>query len=115
MVYNISGIEVSGKTLNKYLDTLINKVFAILGVYEDCEEINDFYTYDTYLDRVITELTGGYYVIGFNNFVSLVNILTGIKYSEELSHKRVKSLVFHCISIIKKMKVEDGEDNNELL
>lgn len=110
MIYNVNGIEISSEMLNKYFDTLINKIFAILGVYEDCEEINDFSSYDIYLDRVLTELTGGYYMIGFDNFVSLSNILTGIKYSETINHRKVKSLVFHCISMVKKMKVEESGD-----
>ena len=105
MIYNINGIEISGEVLNKYLDTLINKLFAILGVYEDCDKIKDFSNYNIYLDRVITELVGGYYVIGESNFISLSNILTGIKYYENINHKKVKSLIFHCISIVKKMKV----------
>lgn len=110
MIYNVNGIEISGEMLNKYFDTLINKIFAVLGVYEDCEEIKDFSSYDIYLDRVLTELTGGYYIIGFDNFVSLSNILAGIKYSENINHRKVKSLVFHCISIVKKMKVGEGCD-----
>ena len=110
MVYNINGIEISDEMLDKYFDILINKIFAILGIYEDCEEAEDFSNYNVYLDRVITELTGGYYVIGFENFISLTNILTGIKYSDEINHKKVKSLVFHCISIIKKMKLAGNSD-----
>ena len=110
MGYNINGIEISGEVLNKYFDTLVNKIFAILGIYEDCEKTQDFINYDTYLDRVIIELSGGYYVIGFNNFISLSNILSGIKHSDSLNHKKVKSLVFHCISIVKKMKVPENGD-----
>lgn len=110
MIYNINGIEISDEILNKYFDALINKIFAILGVYEDCDKIKDFSNYDIYLDRVLTELSGGYYVIGFDNFISLSNILTGIKYSDKINHRKVKSLVFHCISMIKKMKVEESGD-----
>lgn len=104
MIYNINNIKVSKDSLNEYLDSLINKLFAILGIYEDCEKINDFSNYDIYVDRILTEITGCYYSIGFKNFLSISNILIGMKHTENINHKKVKSLVFHCISIINKIK-----------
>lgn len=105
MSCNINGIEISNEELNKYYDKLINKIFAILGVYEDCEKESDFSNYVVYIDRVLTELVGGYYLMNSEEFLSLYNILLGIKSSDNFNHKKIKSIVFHCISVVKKMKV----------
>ena len=105
MSCNINGIEISNEELNKYYDKLINKIFAILGVYEDCEKESNFDNYTIYIDRVLTELIGGYYLMDSEAFLSLYNILLGIKSSNDNNHKKIKSIVFHCISVVKKMKV----------
>ena len=105
MNYNVNGVTLDSEDVSLYCESLINKIFAILGIYEDCENAGNFDTFSVYVDRVCLEIAGGYEVLGINNFLSLSNILAGIKESEELNHKKVKSIVFHCISIVKKTKV----------
>ena len=94
---------------NSYLNKLINRVFAILGVYEDCYKKQCFDDYFTYLNRLCMELKGCTFSIKKENILSLYNVLVGMSCSDVMEHKQVKSTVFHCISVIKKMRVvEDG-------
>lgn len=104
MSYKTNNIEFSNEILEDYLDKLINKIFAVLAIFEDCEKNNDFENFEVYLDRVIIEVSGGFYIIGSSDFISLLNILSGIKNDKYINHKKIKSLVFHCISLVKKMK-----------
>lgn len=105
MHYEDSKVCFSKEEIQQYKSKLINKCFAILGIYEDCDNNKSYMPYLTYLDRVKTEF------IGFNEnvnniyLVSIVNILTGMQDTERLCHKNVKSLVFHIISIVQKMEV----------
>lgn len=99
-------IKINNNDYNIYLDKLINKVFAILGIYEDCYRKQLFEDYFIYLDRLCLEIKGCRYSLEKDKFLSLYNTLLGMLNSEIMEHKRVKSLVFHCISVIKKMKVE---------
>lgn len=98
-------IELSDVELNSYLDKLINRTFAILGVYEDCSLIDAYENYYTYVERLALELKGCSFSLDKNDFLSLYNVLIGMANSDIMAHKKVKSLVFYCISVIKKMKV----------
>lgn len=98
-------IEIKKEELNEYLDKLINKTFAILGVYEDCDKKESYNDYFTYLDRLCLELKGCSSSLEMDKFLSLYNVLIGMANSDIMEHKKVKSLVFYCISVIKKMRV----------
>lgn len=105
--------SIDKEQYNSYLDGMIGKVFAILGVYEDCAQLNSFEIFDTYTYRVMCELRGFYELTNSTSFISLSSILGDIRTQVlkketdgEFCHKRVRSLVFHCISIIKKERVE---------
>jgi hypothetical protein len=114
--FMVNGVQVDKDGLNQYLDGLIGKVFAVLGVYEDCTEANDYSIFDSYVYRVESELEGFYHISGVVPFLSLSSILEDLREKiaedskkeaseRDMTHKRVKSLVFHCISIVKKEKV----------
>lgn len=110
----INGIDINKEDFNRYIDGLIGKIFAILGVYEDCTEMNQYDIFDSYIYRVICELRGFYRLTNSISFLSLSSILTDLHISviensffgknKEERHRRVKSLVFHCISMVKKEK-----------
>lgn len=102
MAFNSYNTELTEENLNSYLESSINKVFAILGIYEDCEKNNNFDGYYAYLTRITTEFFGIYKLFDNNTFFSLVGVLNGMKEDTEPNHKKVKSLTFHCISLIKK-------------
>lgn len=104
MEYNINDITITKEDFVKYINTSINKLFALLGIYEDCESNNNFDNYTIYLNRILTEFNGIYYLCGSVPFMSIVGILKGMSEFKELDHKKVKSLVFHCISILKKAR-----------
>lgn len=90
----------------KYLEKMIDKIFAVLGIYEDCETINCFDNYYIYLNRLCTELKGCTYLAEKEELLSVYNTLYGLYKTKNTNHDKVKSIVFHCISVVKKMKVE---------
>lgn len=102
MDYN--GIEFSANEIQEYKQSCINKIFAILGIYEDCEKINDYSGYTTYVKRLTREFNGIYNMFGIVNFLSLVGILKDMQVSDNLTHADVKQLVFHCISLVKRAR-----------
>lgn len=106
-MYNLS---ISEEDINLYLDRSINRIFAILAIFEECEDCNNMSTFYSYLDRLIIEFNGIKDIFDITLFMSIVGILNGMKNKDRLTHKEVKSLVFHCISIVKK-----GFDRDEIL
>ena len=92
---DFNGIEFSDKEIQEYKQSVINKLFAILGIFEDCEAINDYSGYTAYIKRLTREFNGLYNMFGIVNFLSVVSIL---------EHSEVKRLVFHCISLVKKAR-----------
>lgn len=105
MHYNNNKVAYTEKELQKYKSKLINKCFAILGIYEDCDKTQVYTPYSIYLERMIVEFVGFSNNLTSEHLVSIVNILTGMQDTEKLCHKEVKSLVFHIISTIQKLEV----------
>lgn len=103
MEYRDNKVIFQANELSIYINKMINKVFAILGIYEDCVNISNFETYQTYLKRIIIEMVGFSHNYPHPTLISLINILTGIMETENLTHKQVKSITFHTISSLKKM------------
>ena len=99
MVYEI---KLSEDDIAYYNKRSINKLFAILGIFEDCEAINDYSGYTAYIKRLTREFNGLYNMFGIVNFLSVVSILEGSQVPIE--HSEVKQLVFHCISLVKKAR-----------
>lgn len=104
MGYKFNNICFTDEQIDGYKELAINKIFAALGIYEDCVSQNDLSGYYRYLNRICTEFDGIYSMFGINTYLQLVGILQGMIKDEEPDHKTVKSLVFHCISIIKKAR-----------
>lgn len=104
MEYNINGVVLTEQEILDYKTSCIDKVFAILCTYESCQKINDYSGYYTYIDRICIEFNGIYDILGSNAYLSLVGILRGMQIETELTHKRVKSMTFNCISLIEKSK-----------
>ena len=105
MVYNNNQITLSFSEIQQYKKKLVNKCFAILGVYEDCQKINQYDAYSIYLDRIKKEFVGFYKNTNNIQILSIINILTGMQDINDINHKSVKSLVFHLISMVQKMEV----------
>lgn len=102
MDYKIIKENIQKQDIDFYLNSSINKIFAILGIYEDCERNNNLESYYTYLNRTIIELSGFDYIFETNFYISIISILVGMLEDKEPNHKKVKSITFHCISLIKK-------------
>ena len=99
---DFNGIEFSEKEIQEYKQSVINKLFAILGIFEDCEITKDYTGYTTYIKRLTREFNGLYNMFGVVNFLSVVSVLEGMQVPIE--HSEVKQLVFHCISLVKKAR-----------
>ena len=99
MMYNFNKIQFTDDDIQYYIDCSVNKLYATLCVFEDCEKKSDYETYHIYLKRLITEFTGIYNIFDVNVFLSILN---GMILEENPKHKDVKSLIFHCISLLKK-------------
>lgn len=95
-------IKLSEDDIAYYNKRSVNKIFAILGIFEECEESGDMSPFYAYLDRLIVEFHGVKDVFDICTFISIVAILDGLRNEEQLNHREVKSVVFHCISLIKK-------------
>jgi len=106
MAYKIANATITDEQLSSYLESSVNRFFAILGIFEDCEKLNDFSTFNAYLDRLIVEFSGASSAFNSDVFISLLSILKGIREKNDISHKEVKSLVFHSISLIKRGVIE---------
>lgn len=104
MAFNVNLTEKDVENYRKYC---VNRIFAILGIFEDCQKTGNMETLNTYLNRLITEFTGVSSVFNMTTLIPVVGILQGMKESENLQHKEVKSLVFHCISIVKKAEASE--------
>lgn len=108
MVYKNFYNNTPSEKINEYFKYSINRVYALLGMYEDNQDFKDIHCY---LRRIIIEFKGLTGLYDEKEIISLINILNGIEDNiEELNHSEMKSLVFHCISILKKMRY-----NNEIL
>ena len=101
MDYKFNDISFTQTEIEEYCKIVVNKLFAILGIFEDCQLKSDFDSYYSYLNRLCTELNGLYAMFGIRKFLSIVSVLSGMHEDLAPTHAGVKSLVFHCISIVK--------------
>lgn len=75
MMYNFNKIQFTDDDIQYYIDCSVNKLYATLCVFEDCEKRSNFETYHIYLKRLITEFTGIYNIFDISVFLSVVGIL----------------------------------------
>lgn len=102
---DIYGISPTANDIKYYIEECIHNIYISLCVYEDCQGKDNYETYYIYLHRIISEFSGVYSILGFNEFFSIVAILRDMSNLEDKDHKIIKSLTFHCISILKKVVV----------
>lgn len=104
--------ENSNALLNSFYDEfvkdIIGKVFKILPIWEDCESNKNFDNFNIYLDKIVTMFMGSDYLYNNENFYLATSTLKGMQMRGNLSQKKVKSLVFHCIDLLEKSRQEEG-------
>ena len=105
MSFYINEVEVPISTYNSYIRQCINKIFKILPIYESCEEQQNFKYYISYLEKLIIMFTGSELLFSQGVFVELISILKGLQEFENLTKNKTKSIVFHCITILERLKV----------
>jgi hypothetical protein len=110
--FYINGVEIPKSTYNSFINENINKIFKILPIYEECLEKEDFKNYLTYIDKLIVMFTGSEILFNQKDFINLVSILKGMQNTLTLNKNQVKSIVFHCISILDKMKLQALENKD---
>lgn len=82
---------------------MIDKIFKILPLREDLAKgiIMD-YDFTSYLNRLVVEFMGMVDVTENRKLIEVVYIIRGIKLEyKNLNHEEIKTLVFHCISLVK--------------
>lgn len=95
--------ELSNKSLNRYLEDKIGKIFKILPLYE-----NDVRTLPTYIESLNMELSGaGELFIELNNNPDYITVMATleylIKHIGEIDKATCKREVFKCIGLIKQI------------
>ena len=105
MSFYINEVEVPVSTYNSYIRQCINKVFKILPIYESCEEQQNFKHFVSYLDKLIIMFTGSEILFNQKDFIDLVSLVKGMQKIDDLNKDTIKSTVFHCISILDRLKV----------
>ena len=106
MTYNINGINIEVIAINNYIDNRVNKIYAILGIFEDNQNKSNLKPYERYLERINKELKGAAAYLPSETWLELSNLIYGLAHTEAVTQPEVKSLVFHCIALVKKAKVE---------
>lgn len=106
MVYdnNKDTVTFSKEEIVQYKKRLINQTYACLGIYEDCLSIDNFDTFFSYLSRFKIEMFGFAKNCPNSYVMSIANIVAGID-ANMYTHKEIKRIVFHLISIIEKIEV----------
>ena len=104
----MKNVPSSEEVYRTFLNDLVNKVFKILPIYEDClkKQNGDLKSFHSYLDKMVTLLWGSEYFFSEPRFADIIVFLEGLRVRPDLTQKEVKSLVFHCIDGIEKMNAE---------
>ena len=92
---DFNGINFSDKEIQEYKQSVINKLVAILGIFEDCEAINDYSGYTAYIKRLTREFNGLYNMFGIVNFLSVVSQISFYLASNFVLFRQV--LIFYSI------------------
>jgi hypothetical protein len=106
-------VVIPKETLIEYYDGLINRFFKILPIFEGRDLYNKqkiyseevaLKNYKIYITNFIIEFSGFANLIEDDLVLRLVNILIGIENITWKDHDKLKSAVFNCIDISKKLK-----------
>jgi len=111
---NKYGVDISQKKMDDYNEELIGNCFKLLGIYEGRDPRTKEIIYPTeiayehyskYLENLCIELWGAYLIFHESeHFLKLANTLEGMQKIKIDEHAKLKSLVFNCISLCKKLK-----------
>ncbi len=112
-ITNIYNNEIDTDELTNYIDSLINKVFALLPMFEESSLSDDNKTYFlSNQDSVITLINGNFAL--FNNYDSYVSLdiisrLESLKQIEE--HSTYKKYIFKICHLLSHLKEEMRDKN----
>jgi hypothetical protein len=110
---NKYGLTFDPTEFERYCDFMIADCYKILPIYEgrNPHNKNVFYgseiayeNYCKYMDNFAVELSGAVEIFKSNaNFIKLLNIIEGMRTIKMGEHDKVKSLVFMCIGLCKRL------------
>jgi len=113
---NIFNIAFDSATVQMYCDRIIGRFYALLCIYEGrdaftkviVETREDAYkSYKKYLSNFSAEIVGcKQFFINNVNFITLLSMVEYMKLLDKNSHDKVRSSIFECINICKRMKGE---------
>jgi hypothetical protein len=105
------GAEISNEAMVEYFEMLINKIFKLLPLHEEC-----CMTLDTYLFSLLCELAGGNKLLFEDKyFIQLLNNLENLQ-DIKCEYKKYRSQIFKCISICKDIidNLKEGVETNDI-
>lgn len=82
---------------NKYITHLINRLFKLLPLYEISDTLPIIY-----MDRLYNDVVSANDIFN-GDLIQIVTILYSIKNNNSLNHKLLRSSVFECINVCKKI------------
>lgn len=100
----LNGIEMPIAIYNNHIDELINKVFKILCICEQCAQGEDYANYFSYLDKITILMAGNKVLFNNRKFSILVTEVMGLKETQTTDHAQVKKIVLECTNALQKMK-----------
>ena len=100
----IKEIEMPISVYNNHIDELINKIFKILCLCEQCEATNDYTLYFEYLYKVSIIMSGNKVLFNNRKFTLLMSEILGLYESKVTDHAQVKKIIFECTNTLQKMK-----------
>ena len=100
----IQGVEMPIAIYNNHIDELINKIFKILCICEQCEQTKEFDTYFNYLDKITILMAGNKVLFNNRKFSILLTQIMGLAETKTTDHAQVKKIVLECTNTLQKMK-----------
>ena len=102
----IYDLDIPKEDALKEYNRLIDILYSILGNFEDCQKINVYTPFLTQCSRVSIQMLGMYKILGITNFLEINSVLVGMWEKKDVTHGQVRTMIFHCINLIEKLKQE---------
>lgn len=101
---NKDNIEIPTILYNENLDMLINQVYKVLCIAEQCELSDDYEAYFEYIYKVVITILGNKVLFDDTKYIYISTCLLGLCEKNETNHARIKKIVFECTNILQKLK-----------
>lgn len=97
-------IEIPTFLYNENLDALINQVYKVLCIFEQCELNKDYDAFFEYINKVAIVLLGNKALFDNTKYIFIATCLLGLSEKNITDHAQVKKIVFECTNTLQKLK-----------